>query len=81
MCVCRICSVTFMFVALYVCVICNPLLVYLSVLCNLPVLPICEVVLCIIPARMPFFSCFYCVFISSVSLGICRLSEGLYCAL
>lgn len=80
MCVCRICSVTFMFVALYVCVICNPLLVYLSVLCNLPVLPICEVVLCIIPARN-FFLAFYCVFISSVSLGTRRLSEGLYCAL
>lgn len=63
MCVCRICSVTFMFVALYVCVICNPLLVYLSVLCNLPVLPICEVVLCIIPARN-----FFLVFIVCLSV-------------
>lgn len=62
-CVCRICSVTFMFVALYVCVICNPLLVYLSVLCNLPVLPICEVVLCIIPARN-----FFLVFIVCLSV-------------
>lgn len=63
MCVCWICSVTFMSVALYVCVICNPLLLYLSVLCNLPVLPICEVVRVHNSCQNAFFSLFLlCVY-------------------